>query len=303
MRVPDVEQLLAGALVVATGVGVAVLLGAGVRATVDTSSADEAVRPAAEDADDVVPDATAALERAAAAPRLTASQRDEVEWVTSQMTVPHEAAPAVVPPGAAWERRPTIDAGVAAPDGMPALVLWGTIRMADGRAAPSGVRVQVRKMRLSVMDGADGTWQVLHDIDEIGATGVEDATTGRRIPDLDLPRAEQDGSSLPAPTGLEQAVWFRPANGRTILGDQDVAAVLVSYEARLVSDDPEAAPPDRARVVAHVGASWTETTTSPDRVDVGAGRFHLLTTQWQPLTMTTVRHGELVPMPCVRCEA
>lgn len=222
-----------------------------------------------------------------------------IDDVIADMQQPSEATPSGAPYQAALAY-----AGPPLPtSAVTTTAAWGMIEHAQGGSPSSNTRVEVRDMKTRVLKASDNAWHttghsnlVTDDPGTMTFIGSISAcpspcAAGADPNACDCPnlmaqmfRVEPGNKSVsakPAP-----AFYYQPWSFNGVAGT-DVKAVLVTYWARLIKDDPNGAD-DRAsaRFVANAGVDWYG--NSGRLGDGGVGRWKLLTSDWRLVSFLTV---------------
>jgi hypothetical protein len=148
-------------------------------------------------------------------------------------------------------------------------------------------RVQIRNLRAFVLSKSSGQWRQSHSADRLdGHYCPQDGNYYGCSTGLDERAEASGGASIKPQPGMNVHGWF---GGRGAIDGPDVGAVVVTFESRLVLDDPQG-PDDRAsaKYLFHVGADYypgdTQTVLMPS---VAISRSKLISSDWKAFNMTT----------------
>lgn len=234
--------------------------------------------------------------RAASGP----GQEQRQDLLVSDMREPGEARPHGVPSAFGWPVRPLVQAGNEPGDGFNRLLPWLQVyEEADGSPA-NNTRVQMRNLTVRVLGRHDGLWQGAVRTESVtGAMYVESYAGDQKHPAALRPEASGGVSVVPG-GGYCFHAWSDASQVKDMIpvARDDVGGVFVSFEARLVVDDP-ARPDDRraARFVASAGADYWKAPAYDANKGVAIGRFKRVTPEWRTFTMTTAAAGVLAARP------
>ncbi len=224
-----------------------------------------------------------------------------VRALLSDMSQPSEVVPHGVPASFGWPVKPLVQAGND-PGGFNRLLPWLQVYEAAGANPATNTRVEVRALRARILSKRQGTWTDAASSRSVTGFLYVETYAGDAHKPADT-RPEPDGGLSVVPGGgycfhawLDAAAW----PDMIAIDPDDIGAVVVTFEARLVVDDPNK-PDDRqaARFVASAGADyWTAPLFNANK-GVAIGRFHRLTGEWQTLAMTTLtpEQAEAHPPP------
>jgi hypothetical protein len=152
----------------------------------------------------------------------------------------------------------------------------------------SHTRVQIRNMRLFVKSRSSGEWSRLIDSDRFSGIQCDQGSNYFHCPQQ--ARVSDDGdstSSLPL-SNLNLHGWW---GGREPIESWDMAAMVISVEARLIKDSDDGVDDrSKAKYLLQVGADYYPTDASHDRIleAVGVSRAKQVTNDWQAFTFTTL---------------
>jgi hypothetical protein len=158
----------------------------------------------------------------------------------------------------------------------------------------TNTRVQVRNFALWYRSKADGRWRMLGSDNDFGGFSCKQdsnyAGCGGAMPDK---RSEADGGvSFRPVAGYNFHGWW--TRGFATITPEDIAALHVTAQVRLVVDDPSR-PDDRSRAkyLVHIGADYYPHATysfgSNPVPGVGVSRAKYVTTSWRPVNFLTSR--------------
>lgn len=213
-----------------------------------------------------------------------------LERIVWSMAGPHEAQPHGVPASWDWAQQPKVDNALP-PAGMAAVTGWGQIYLDAAGVAPTNVRVQLRDMVTYAYLRSSG-WVTLQRSGGVeGGWYAEDFSGNSSVP-ADVRSEASGGVSTSMSPGYSFHFW--PTGGRAALADpSDVAAVVVTVQARLITDDPSG-PDGRgmAGIIANVGGDWWRSIGSgfgdgSNNPGIGQGRFSYLSAAWSTIAFYT----------------
>lgn len=174
------------------------------------------------------------------------------------------------------------------------LVPWLVVFDGVGHDAPN-TRVQVRAMKVHVLSRRSGRWVTLP-----ASPGLQGALYGKSLQGsamgaADL-RQQSDGSTLIVVPGGDR-LFHGWCCGRLTIDAPDLAAVVITLQARLVANGPD--DRDRARLLLQVGGDYYPATVTdvnafaPARYNPGIGlsRAKRLTPDWQAFNFATIDAG------------
>jgi hypothetical protein len=200
----------------------------------------------------------------------------------------HDGQPEGVPLTWGWAQHSEVENASNA--GMSAMTAWGQVYAESGAAEPppGTVRVEVKDIRSFVWSRRAGGWVVVQDSARVEGSHYRDDFSANDSTGADL-RVEPDGGTsvamLPA-----YNFHFWPLSGRASVVPGDIAAVITTFDARLIGEDA----PD-ANYVANAGGDWWRTVSAPfdysgaggNNDGIGEGRFVRLTTDWATIGFYT----------------
>lgn len=225
------------------------------------------------------------------------TERNTVETIIADMTLPHEGVPHGVPATWDWAQRPVINMGNA-PGAFTAMTSWGQLYEAREGNPAGNTRVQLRNIRAYQLSTRDGHWHLLQrSVPVEGEAYREDFADDTHTP-AQIRNETDGGISVKAGGGYNFHFW--PSTGRVAIDPTDIDGIFTTCQARLIVDNP-ALPDDRAtaRYVLNMGGDYWRSLTAcwlPDQRnndDIGMGRFKRVTTQWQAFNMCTVPEAQL----------
>ena len=167
------------------------------------------------------------------------------------------------------------------------LLPWFVQFEGEGNAA-TNTRIQMRYMKVFIKSRSSGTWYKVNKSDGVGGILCPQGSNYFHCPESGVLTVESPGtvSSLPVAAHNLHGWW----GGRELITGNDIAAVVVTIQARLVVGDPGRGD-DRAKAkyLIQVGADYYPTNGSAETVlpAVGISRAKLLTNDWQPFSMST----------------
>lgn len=222
------------------------------------------------------------------------------ELVASDMALPHEAAPNGVPETYDWAKRPRVGMGNN-PGEWTAFIPWGQLYEAQGGSPAKNTKVEIRSVKAWILSKKTGQWTVVSD----GKSGIEGAAYKEDFAgDVNKPAeatATGDGVIVGAGGGFNFHFW--PKSGRVPIVPTDIAAVVTTCQARLVTVDPAKEDDrDQARFVLSMGGDyWKDMTSQWNKLttngDAGIGRFKLVRKAWQWFNMSTASRTQLLRFP------
>jgi hypothetical protein len=145
----------------------------------------------------------------------------------------------------------------------------------------SHTRVQMRNLRLFVKSQSTGKWERLIDTDSFSGIQCDQSGNYLHCPQLASVREDGDSASSLPLSNLNLHGWW---GGREPIDGWDVAAIVISLEARLAKDS-ENGIDDRAKAkyLISIGADYYSSLEA-----VGVSRAKLVTNEWQAFTFTTL---------------
>ena len=196
----------------------------------------------------------------------------------------HEAVPNGVDHD--WELGPRPASGAARPPaGWTAAIAWGQIYVAEGGSPAENVRVHICNMRTWTRDDASGEWTLADDTDEIGGALYLESFADDDSIEADIRAEPEGGISVTLEEGRNFHFW--PAAGRIAIDPLTLGAVVTTFDARLIVDDPEAFD-DRssAALLAGSGGDYWESPTAQwdnweTNRDFGIGKLKRLIPEWR----------------------
>ncbi len=149
-------------------------------------------------------------------------------------------------------------------------------------------RVEMRNLRLFVKSHSTGKWSRLIDSDSFSGIQCDQGGNYFHCPQQAKVSDHGDSASTLPISNLNLHGWW---GGREPIESWDMAAMVISVEARLIKDS-ESGVDDRskAKYLLQVGADYYPTDASHDRIleAVGVSRGKLVTNDWQAFTFTTL---------------
>jgi hypothetical protein len=220
-----------------------------------------------------------------------------VQTILDDMRLAPEGYPHGVPSSWDWYQGAVVDAGNN-PGKYAAVNGWGQVYTEASGNPATNTRVQVRDIRAFMLSKRTNTWRQLqysHAVD--GEAFYEDFRNDYSKPG-DV-RTESDGStSVKLFPGFNFHFW--PQGTLGAIDPTDVGAIFVTFQARLVVDDP-AKPDDRsiAKLIANCGQDYymPEGTTPMTWIDGGVSRFKYVTSNWRAYNYTTGTSTQLNAYP------
>ncbi|HZQ57280.1 MAG TPA: hypothetical protein VFA84_04565 [Acidimicrobiales bacterium] len=199
----------------------------------------------------------------------------------SLMAGAHDGLPEGVPSTWGWAQHSEVEDASNA--GMSAMTAWGQVYAEAGAAEPppGTVRVEVRNVRSYVWSRGAGRWALVQDSAGVEGLHYVEDFKANDSKGADMRPEPDGGTSVAMVPGYNFHFW--PLSGRAGVAPGDVAAVITTFEARLIG--PDAAD---ARYVAKAGGDWWRTLTVPfggsggegNNGGIGEGRFVELTPDW-----------------------
>jgi len=223
-----------------------------------------------------------------------------IQILNYDMKGPHEGKPSGVPSSYDWANGPIVDKSRDVSK-YEAYTAWGQVYSDAAGNPATNTRVQIKDVQTYMLSKQDGKWHLLQSsIDVDGAAYREDFSGDVNIP-ADI-REEPDGSiSVQLSEGYNYHFW--PSTGRTPINPEDVAGLVMTVKARLITDNPQQ-PDDRseARYLLGMGGDyWTTMTAQWDNWTtnggVGVGKLKYVTPEWQYFTMHTLSPEEIRQNP------
>lgn len=168
------------------------------------------------------------------------------------------------------------------------LLPWFVQFEGDGNAA-SNTRIQMRHMKVFSKSRATGAWSQVNNSESVGGILCPQGSNYFHCERTGVVRSEASGgvSALPI-AGYNLHGWW---GGRESINGPDIAAIVVTLQARLIQDNLQAADDrSRARYLVQAGADYYPTNGSAETVlpAVGISRAKLLSNEWQSFSMTTL---------------
>jgi len=223
-----------------------------------------------------------------------------IQILNYDMNGPHEGKPSGVPSSYDWANGPIVDTSRDLSK-YSAYTAWGQV-YADAAGNPAtNTRVQIKDVQTYMLSKRDGKWHLLQSSIDVGGAAYREDFSG----DVNIPadiREEPDGStSIQFPKGYNYHFW--PSTGRTPINPEDVAGLVMTVKARLITDNPQQ-PDDRseARYLLGMGGDyWTTMTAEWDNWTtnggVGVGKLKYVTPEWKYFTMHTLSPEEIRQNP------
>jgi len=223
-----------------------------------------------------------------------------IQILNYDMKGPHEGKPSGVPSSYDWANGPIVDKSRDVSK-YEAYTAWGQVYSDAAGNPATNTRVQIKDVQTYMLSKQDGKWHLLQSsIDVDGAAYREDFSGDVNIP-ADI-REEPDGSiSVQLSEGYNYHFW--PSTGRTPINPENIAGLVMTVKARLITDNPQQ-PDDRseARYLLGMGGDyWTTMTAQWDNWTtnggVGVGKLKYVTLDWQYFTMHTLSPEEIRQNP------
>ena len=152
----------------------------------------------------------------------------------------------------------------------------------------SHTRVQMRNLRLFVKSHSTGEWSRLIDSDSFSGIQCDQGSNYFHCPQQAKVSEDGDSSSSLPLHNLNLHGWW---GGREPIESWDMAAMVISVEARLIKDSDDGVDDrSKAKYLLQVGADYYPSDASHDRIleAVGVSRGKLVTNDWQAFTFTTL---------------
>ena len=149
-------------------------------------------------------------------------------------------------------------------------------------------RVEMRNLRLFVKSHSTGEWSRLIDSDHFSGIQCDQGGNYFHCPQQANVSDHGDSASTLPLANLNLHGWW---GGREPIESWDMAAMVISVEARLIkNDDGGVDDRSKAKYLLQVGADYYPTDASHDRIleAVGVSRGKLVTNDWQAFTFTTL---------------
>jgi len=219
-----------------------------------------------------------------------------LQTVMDDMNIPGQGFPHGVDPYNDWYDEAVIHNPLPPPS-YQAFTAWGLL-YEETRGNPAGnSRAQIRNLRAAYFSTADGTWHPLQNNGTpiVGKWYYEDFRADSSFVADTLYLAD---GSISATAGEERCFhfWIRD---RACITDLPISNIFVTFEARLVLDEP--VPDDRLNaryIMAAGGDYWTSVTDGCiGEGDIGNGRFKYLTTDWQSFNFCTMSSTQMQVNP------
>lgn len=225
---------------------------------------------------------------------------NSVATILSDMQGSHESRLSGVPDSYDWAKGPRLGMGNN-PGRFRALTAWGQIYREAGAAVPANTRIEIRNMKAYILHKSDNKWHKVQDSKGVeGGAYVEDFAGDKSIaPDI---RKEPSGSvSVKLTPGHNYHFW--PTGGRANFDPKDLVGVYVTYQARLILNNPSATD-DRhlARFLAGAGGDyWLNATAQSNNFqangDFAIAKMKLVTKNWRAFNAITVGADQLRSAP------
>jgi hypothetical protein len=238
--------------------------------------------------------------------------RNSLDTIVADMTLMNDAELAGIPSHYGWSKGPgfvfmgNVPRGTNTPswwkvddprfksgDWWKAALAWLVVFDGAGNRALN-TRVEVRDLEIYMKSKSSGSWRLLDHSPGVDGHNYPKSLQGEAVLPPDTRTGPGGGTAIRPPGGsLVYHGWGRMAD----VDGPDVAAIFVTLQARLVTDDP-AGPDDRAlaRYLIHVGGDYY-----PDRSTrvsdlgpayyfpgIGVSRAKLVTSEWQSFNFATV---------------
>ncbi|MGB7300767.1 MAG: hypothetical protein WBD34_15715 [Burkholderiaceae bacterium] len=168
-----------------------------------------------------------------------------------------------------------------------AIIPWFVLFEGQGNSAQN-VRVQLRNLKLYILSRSTNQWRELIGAQDVGGEFCPQGNSNQPCTRGNLKQAESTGGASITPVaGYEFLGWF---GNRTAIDGEDIKAVFVTLQGRLIVNDLDA-PDDRrqARYLIDVGADYYVDTEFNEAYvpGVGVSRAKLISTDWQPFNFMT----------------
>jgi hypothetical protein len=204
------------------------------------------------------------------------------------MARPGDGRPEGVPGSWPWAEQAQVDSRTNT--GMAAMTAWGLVYPVAGAKEPATgtVRVEVKDIRTFIWSTSEHHWVLAQETTGVeGAMYREDFAGNDSVP-ADARTEPDGGTSVSLVPGHNFHFW--PVTGRAGVLPGDVAAVITTFEARLLGPTAR-----RAKYVASAGGDWWLTTTAPfaltgpggNNDGIGTGRFVALSPAWRTIGFYT----------------
>jgi hypothetical protein len=235
---------------------------------------------------------------------LDAEIPNTLERVADSLVGSHEGFPSGT--NADWAHKPRMGKGIHPPQDWSAVIPWGQVYVQKPGNPATNTRVQIKDIAAWYISKSDGRWRkwiATHSVD--GAMYREDFAGDATDPKPEAPiRMEASGGQSAKP-GRGFNFHFWPSSpGRVTMNPSDIAGVWTVYKVRLIQDKPSD-PDDRAkaRFVASGGGDYWRSLHAPWKADwsnngdIGIGKFHVVTSEWQSINFTTLTLDQLRQNP------
>lgn len=160
------------------------------------------------------------------------------------------------------------------------------------------VRIEVRNIEAWILRRKTGRWACVQSSQSVEGAAYREDFAGDVNKPADLRKGSDGGVSVKLAPGRNFHFW--PKN-RVEIDPADIAGVVTSVEARIVSGAPDApCNLEKARVLLGMGADyWLALSAQWDACqtngDAMIGRFKYLTPQWQRIGATTLTATDARP--------
>jgi hypothetical protein len=205
------------------------------------------------------------------------------------MSLQGEGKPHGVPLSYSWSLKGRVGAGNKKKS-YTAITAWGQIFQDKNGTESTNVRIQIRRLRLYVLDENHTSWRLLQNSDLLRGAHYKEDYGGNVKVGADIRHERSGGISFVPKHGWN--FHFYPPS-RAPISDISPAGILAIFEARLIPDDPGlVADLHQANFLMSAGADyWAGSSSNWDHfktnTDVGIGRFKRITTEWRWASMTT----------------
>jgi hypothetical protein len=230
------------------------------------------------------------------------ARADGLRELATDMSLPHDIKPNGVPDSYDWSAAPRVGMGNTPPPDWSAATMWGQIYLARGSVLTPNTRVQIRNPKLWVLSRNTNQWRLLQSPPTVeGAAYREDFAGDVNVP-IDI-RPEPDGGiSVRMIPGRNFHFW--PAGGRATINPTDIAAIVGSFEARIIMDNANG--PDHrtaARLVGSGGGDYWRNLTAQwssdwsNNGDFAIGRFKQLCSEWRTFSGHSMTVEQFIANP------
>ncbi|MEO0899708.1 MAG: hypothetical protein AAFY71_25075 [Bacteroidota bacterium] len=234
------------------------------------------------------------------APQKIEERLNTLETLKHDMSLPHEGELNGLPSSFDWSQQARIGWGNNPPEDWFAVIPWGQVYRDPNPVIAKNTRIHIRNLQAWYLSKANKWTAWIQSSDIFGKHYLENYEDDINVA-ASIRQEGAGGISVAFKDGYNFHFW--PTQGRVDMNPQDIKAVWVAVEARLILDDSEG-PDDREEANFLLGAGgdyWRSLTAEWDNFkssgDIAIGRMKYLSTEWKAFNMHTLSPQQLNSAP------